>query len=347
MDVDSTVTKYEKELHSIYTDFAVVVKEVIRQAVTAQGVKVHSIDPRAKGANSLRLKILSAEPPYTELRQVTDLAGVRVIVYFPSDVDRIVDIAENFDVDRENSEDKRKTIDPDHFGYSSVHYIVELDQVRAKQVEYRRFAGLKCEIQIRTILQHAWAEIEHDIGYKSRIDVPAELRRRFAVLSGLLELADREFETIRKEEESLRLRIARSLGEDKLGIAIDMVSVTEYFKGKQIGQHSLENIDPTELSELIGEMRGMEIRDLKTLNDAILGFDLDINLLEKELRKIRSDLGLHPAGAVRVVLARAHPTEFRRVMEEKLENTTGRVKEFNRQLTSRILLFVTKSNIHH
>ncbi len=347
MDVEATVTKYERELHSVYKEFAVVVKEIIRQAVAAQGFKVHSIDPRAKEADSLRLKILGAEPPYTELRQVTDLAGVRVIVYFPSDVDRIVEIVENFDVDRENSEDKRKTVDPDHFGYSSVHYIVELDQVRKKQVEYRRFAGLKCEIQIRTILQHAWAEIEHDIGYKSRIDVPAELRRRFAVLSGLLELADREFEAIRKEEESLRLRIARSLDEDQLGIAVDMVSVTEYFKGKQIGEHSLENIDPTELSELMGEMRGMGINDLKALNDAIVGFDLDINLLEKELRKVRSDVGLHPAGAVRVALARAHPAEFRRVMDEKVQKTTGRVKEFNRRLTSTILRFVTESSTHH
>ncbi len=49
---------------------------------------------------------------------------------------------------------------------------------------------MRCEIQIRSILQHAWAEIEHDLGYKSNITVPAEIRRDFSRLAGLLEIAE-------------------------------------------------------------------------------------------------------------------------------------------------------------
>ena len=69
------------------------------------------------------------------------------------------------------------------------------------------FDKMKCEIQVRTILQHAWAEIEHDIVYKSPGEIPFRVRRRFACLAGLLEIADREFESLRQDEMAVRQAI--------------------------------------------------------------------------------------------------------------------------------------------
>jgi hypothetical protein len=68
--------------------------------------------------------------------------------------------------------------------------------------EYARYSGLKAEIQIRTILQHAWAEIEHDLGYKTTLAVPRAARRQFSMLAGLLELADLEFERLATQLEA-------------------------------------------------------------------------------------------------------------------------------------------------
>jgi hypothetical protein len=53
---------------------------------------------------------------------------------------------------------------------------------------------------VRTVLQHAWAEFEHDIRYKGNVpeDAAADLDRRFTLAAGLIELADREFATIRE-----------------------------------------------------------------------------------------------------------------------------------------------------
>ena len=73
----------------------------------------------------------------------------------------------------------------------------ELDKPRCDLTEHKRFAGLKLEIQIRSVLQHAWAEIEHDLGYHTEGAVPRDARRRFSRLAGLLELADKEFKEIR------------------------------------------------------------------------------------------------------------------------------------------------------
>ncbi len=55
----------------------------------------------------------------------------------------------------------------ERFGYQSIHYLVKLKGERARLAEYRNLKDGVVEIQIRTILQHAWAEIEHDIQYKS------------------------------------------------------------------------------------------------------------------------------------------------------------------------------------
>jgi len=90
-------------------------------------------------------------------------------------------------------------MEPDRFGYMSLHYIVYLNDSRSKLPEYIGLTGLKFEIQIRTILQHSWAEIEHELGYKSKNSMPDEIRRLFSILSGTLELIDGEFTNIKNK----------------------------------------------------------------------------------------------------------------------------------------------------
>ena len=104
----------------------------------------------------------------------------------------------------------------DRLGYQSVHYIVELPPNRTCLPEYSRYSGLKAEIQLRTVLQHAWAEIEHDIQYKSIETIPKEIRRRFTALAGLLEIADREFQAVQADDERLRQQARRSVAQGKL-----------------------------------------------------------------------------------------------------------------------------------
>jgi putative GTP pyrophosphokinase len=101
-------------------------------------------------------------------------------------------------------------------GYQSVHYIVKLKATRSKLPEYGRFRNLVAEVQVRTILQHTWAEIEHDIQYKSIATLPRPIRRRFITLAGLLEIADREFQAISDEETKLRLEARQSVAAGRL-----------------------------------------------------------------------------------------------------------------------------------
>jgi hypothetical protein len=102
-----------------------------------------------------------------------------------------------FEIDPGNSVDKRQLLDLREFGYRSVHLIARLKPPRTNMPEYESIRRVWFEIQVRSILEHAWAEIEHEIVYKSGIEYPLSVQRQFAALAGALEILDGEFLSLR------------------------------------------------------------------------------------------------------------------------------------------------------
>ncbi|WP_254617301.1 GTP pyrophosphokinase [Burkholderia metallica] len=213
-------------MRGTHADFSSSVERLIRGFLAVQGVRHVDVASRVKDRSSLEAKIArKGHGRYKSLSDITDVCGVRVITYFEGDVKRVADIVEReFDVDRENSVDKSTPGDPDRFGYRSVHYVATLGKDRTALSEYSLYAGFKIEIQIRSILQHAWAEIEHDIGYKSAEAVPLIVKRRFSRLAGLLELADEEFMTIRRELDEYGRELPSRLAAKSDEVSIDAES---------------------------------------------------------------------------------------------------------------------------
>jgi putative GTP pyrophosphokinase len=191
------MSEFEKQCGS-YTAFTEVTEKLIKELLKENNIRVHSVTSRVKDKESLRKKIDKSEKQLAKLGEIQDISGLRIITYFADDVNLVARMIENeFDVDEQLSVNKIDLLDPDRFGYVSLHYVAKLSASRLKLTEYKRFADCHCEIQIRSILQHAWAEIEHDLGYKSTLAVPRQIRRRFSRLAGLLEIADAEFDQIR------------------------------------------------------------------------------------------------------------------------------------------------------
>lgn len=198
MDLQRRILDAYETSQGLYGDYCRTLGGLIDTVLSPRGIQTHSISFRAKSVESLAEKITRPDKSYATIEEITDLAGVRITTYFADDVDRVAEVLRaEFSIDPDASVDKRQYADPDRFGYRSLHYVISLGPNRAALAEYAKFAGLKCEIQLRSILQHAWAEIEHDLGYKSAAGVPAELRRKFARIASLLELADDEFSSIR------------------------------------------------------------------------------------------------------------------------------------------------------
>ncbi|OLT40250.1 GTP pyrophosphokinase [Serinicoccus sp. CNJ-927] len=161
-------------------------------AVTGRTKSVESF--AGKAARRSRGGRLAHPKPLTD---ITDQIGVRVVTYVQADVEAVAQLlAAQLDV-RDDRDMGQETAAEGRFGYSSRHLLVALDEERARE------AGIPpqqpASVQIRTVLQHAWAEFEHDIRYKG--SVPEEhahdFDRRFTLAAGLLELADQQFTAIR------------------------------------------------------------------------------------------------------------------------------------------------------
>jgi len=194
-----------------YADFCEVVRQLLRSILKEEDYAINSIDCRAKDVESFRLKAGQPSthdrnrPKYDNpLEEIKDLAGVRIITYVTGVIPLVVRaIGANFNVIE--SEDKGVSlVQEGRLGYQSFHLLVEFKEPRLSLPEYSRFKKRVCEIQVRSILQHAWAELEHDIRYKSVGEAPEEISRRFVALAGLIEIADREFQTIQDKDCELR-----------------------------------------------------------------------------------------------------------------------------------------------
>lgn len=201
--VNQAIKWYEKQRHK-YVDLRAEVELILREALNENEIVFHSIESRVKSVDSFREK--ASRDKYSDpINEITDLTGIRIIALFEKEIHQISDvIKELFEIDYARSEDKSDLLDADKMGYKSIHYIAELSQDKIIKTKLESFAGFKFEIQIRSILQHAWAEIEHDRNYKFQGKLPKHLQRRFYALAGMLEIADREFNTLSEEVEKYR-----------------------------------------------------------------------------------------------------------------------------------------------
>ena len=182
------------------------VTRLLRDALDRSGLVVTALETRIKTEESLAGKLALKGQKYQTLSDITDILGARIITLYTDDVDRIAAMAEQiFEIDWKNSVDKRVLHQLDSFGYNSLHYICKVPGY-----------DFRFELQLRTTLQHAWASINHDTGYKSGVEIPREYLRRINRLAGILEMADDEFSRIRTEITDYRRRVQQLVQNGKL-----------------------------------------------------------------------------------------------------------------------------------
>lgn len=211
---------FSKRLHSLLTEL-----------LYENNIKYSTIEYRTKTVESFSEKITRDGKSYIDpINEITDLSGLRIILYYLDDLPKVRTLIENeFNVDEKNSKDNKDILDFDQFGYLSIHEIVSLKEPRASLVEWKRLINLSAEIQIRTVLQHAWASTSHSLQYKNENDIPRELRRQLHRLAGLFELADQEFLRIKDSKEKIISSINTSLEENNYSsISINMDSLRRY-----------------------------------------------------------------------------------------------------------------------
>ncbi|WP_373400072.1 hypothetical protein V8V91_10910 [Algoriphagus halophilus] len=188
-----------KDHYRLYHEYAeALLDDINNKVLKYERLNIQLVTGRLKDPTSLSLKIAS-DLKYESLNDVTDLVGLRVVTTYEDEIPFIIkQFEEAFEIDEKNTNTNAAKSESE-FGYASFHIVISNAKIESFKSHEKRFADLKAEIQVRTILQHAWAEISHKIDYKAKDKPGTVYRRKLFRVAALLELADQEFGTIREE----------------------------------------------------------------------------------------------------------------------------------------------------
>lgn len=222
-DVDEIVKEYKKSFE-IYESFETILKNYI-QGLLDKAIQEGKLDKesveiksRTKEIESFKGKIsrddkkLKYKDPLSE---ITDLVGIKIMLTSLKDENIVYELLKlemKDNIDKENSVDKTEDIKKERkFGYLGRHLVVFYDEnmfelgkhLINKEIHPSHFKGLRAEIQVKTLLQHVWAEVEHKARYKAGEELSNDKKRYFDRLAALIEVADDLFKDLVEESEKI------------------------------------------------------------------------------------------------------------------------------------------------
>lgn len=265
-----------------YLAFAEGLRVLCKQLCGDEGIAIDSVTARVKESSSMADKVRQRET-YRTLEDVTDACGVRIVTRYQEDIDKVVSLLRHeFTVVEEvvHGQDS-----PDAFGYTSTHLIVGLSSPRSKLREWTVARDLRAEIQVRSILQHAWASISHGLDYKTGVDVPQKARRRLFRVAALLETSDELFNAFRDDVTQIRQAYRSDVAsEDWRALPIDLDSVQEAWSRlpmeatsqaavsagwEPVAEEDRERLWTERQSELVQAARELKLNTLGDLADRL------------------------------------------------------------------------------
>ncbi|MGN0205161.1 MAG: GTP pyrophosphokinase family protein [Coprococcus sp.] len=298
--LDTIMNEYYQRIE-IYKKMQHDVEDIINTLIEVHQIKISTMSLRIKTEQALRNKIISKNK-YLHLEDITDILGCRILTLFETDIEKILNLLEQtFEVCEIVDKRKKNKRNRIEFGYSSVHLVVKFTDERCNLVEYQKYQDIRFEIQLRTVLQHAWAEVEHGLGYKSYYEPPMDITRKLNRLAGTLELLDEEFETIRYEISLYNQSMNKV--EKILKTDINKESLTAFADKSELVQELVQQVaekhnftivhDPAILSQqrLVAKLNFYGYQYIHELNDDMYRYRKSILAIGEELsQKINYDI---------------------------------------------------------
>lgn len=250
------------------------------------------------------------EGDYEIQYHVTDIIGIRIICLYESNLDTVADqLKSNFELVSEANKTKELQSQDDKFGYKGQHLNLKLNNKRSNLPEYENLKDFSFEVQIRTIAQDAWSEIDHKLKYKK--DLPKHLKRRVYILAGLFELADREFDSLREDTEKL---VTAALDKDKQDNTIKESLNSFNFLKLVHEYYSKYNFIEYKIEEFVDSIR--EVKQNVTINEVEDAMKKHFNTIDQYRDWCLKNIGrnLNPYTEIRHVLYHYNNDDFNDIM---------------------------------
>lgn len=202
-----------------YEHLCTEVAYILEKRLRANNIEFSAVTWRTKTLSSFLEKIERKKysDPFSD---ITDFAGVRAVCLYTRDISAIESaIQDEFEI--KERVDKITDKGTDRFGYGALHFIVKLSR-GLSGARYDGLKGLVCEVQVRTVVQDAWAIISHHLLYKNESDVPAQLQRDLNALAASFETADKNFVQIREKRAKYLASVRRSQSDSKKFLANEL-----------------------------------------------------------------------------------------------------------------------------
>jgi len=296
---DPNVIRRFLQQHNQYEQLCAEVEYIMRKRIGQAGIEIAHTTSRAKTLNSFLEKLTrkSYENPF---EQVTDFAGVRVVCLYRSDLVQLEQIVtDEFNIVEKI--DKLRDMSPSEFGYGAIHYVVKLGK-STRGARYDDLKDLFCEVQLRTVLQDAWAIIDHHLIYKQESDVPSVLLRKLNGLSGLFETADDSFDSIRSERARYLKEVEATVYSDEEFLENELnrdtfLSFLEW-KFPDLPLHA-EGM-PNQIDHALNALHNIKGSNMKTLKDLNAEYEKVANRSDEVFKLLLADSPLARGGCIRL-----------------------------------------------
>ena len=216
------------------------------------------MESRVKAWSSIEEKIERKSLNIDDIKALTDLVGVRVILLFRADLAAVETlIAQTFDL--LSSEDTAKRLGESQFGYQSQHYVLKFPSSWLAIPSMADLGDLQVEVQVRTLAQHIWAAASHKLQYKHEASVPPPLKRTINRVSALLETVDLEFDRVLAERKDYReTGIAAATGSEPLNVDLLGAVLAEVFP-------AANRIEDEDYEDLLRDLKHLSISTVDEL----------------------------------------------------------------------------------
>jgi ppGpp synthetase/RelA/SpoT-type nucleotidyltranferase len=185
------------EKYSLYEEFAVRVSNLLQNLVEGEDIDVYSIFGKAKSPDEFLRAAAGNVAEQSVLTAIPDLCTVKILVNFPDDVAKVEGIVQKeFLTDMSRSVPLASLDSPDRYGYPAVSYVLSLNRERGSLKEWSKYRDLSFSIEIRTVLQEAWAANVPKVSLPTDSATKKKMQRKLLRLSALLEEADEGFLSI-------------------------------------------------------------------------------------------------------------------------------------------------------